>query len=99
MAYASLEECLIDLEQHHHLIKINEEVDPYLEMAAIHLRVHEMNGPALLFNNVKGTKFRAASNLFGNIERSKFIFRDTFKTVQELIEIKNNPINVLKKPF
>lgn len=99
MPYASLEECLIDLEKNKHLIRIKEEVDPYLEMAAIHLRVHEANGPALLFENVKGTKFRAASNIFGNLERSKFIFKDTFTTVQQLIEIKNNPIQALKQPF
>ena len=78
MRYASLEQCLIHLEQHGHLIRIKEEVDPYLEMAAIHLRVFEKNGPALLFENVKGTKYRAASNIFGSIERSKFIFQDTF---------------------
>lgn len=99
MPYASLEECLIDLEKNKHLIRIKEEVDPYLEMAAIHLRVHEANGPALLFENVKRTKYRAASNIFGNLERSKFIFKDTFTTVQQLIEIKNNPIQALKKPL
>ncbi len=39
--YKSLEACLIDLEKHGHLVRVKEEVDPYLEMAAIHLRVHE----------------------------------------------------------
>ena len=55
MAYSSLEECLIDLEKHGHLIRVTEEVDPELEMAAIHLRVYEAGGPALLFENVKGS--------------------------------------------
>ncbi len=96
MAYSSLEECLLDLEKNKQLIRITEEVDPYLEMAAIHLRVFEAGGPALLFENVKGSKFRTASNIFGTIERSKFIFRDTLKQVQQLIEIKNNPIAALK---
>lgn len=99
MRYATLEQCLIHLEQHGHLIRIKEEVDPYLEMAAIHLRVFEKNGPALLFENVKGSKYRAASNIFGSIERSKFIFQDTFKLVQDLIELKNNPIKAFKQPF
>jgi 4-hydroxy-3-polyprenylbenzoate decarboxylase len=75
MAYRSLEECLLDLEKHGQLVRIKEEVDPYLEMAAIHLRVHEAGGPALLFENVKGSTYRAASNIFGTLERSKFIFR------------------------
>ncbi|MFT3844691.1 MAG: UbiD family decarboxylase [Lacibacter sp.] len=99
MAYRSLEECLLDLEKNGHLIRIKEEVDPYLEMAAIHLRVHEAKGPALLFENVKGSAFRAASNIFGTLDRSKFIFRDTLELVQKLIELKNDPIQAIKHPI
>lgn len=99
MAYASLEECLIDLEKNGHLVRIKEEVDPYLEMAAIHLRVYAQKGPALLFENVKGSKYRAASNIFGSLERSKFIFRDTIDSVQKIIALKNNPIEAFKKPL
>jgi 4-hydroxy-3-polyprenylbenzoate decarboxylase len=98
MAYKSLEECLLDLEKNNQLIRIKEEVDPFLEMAAIHLRVHEAGGPALLFENVKGSTFRTASNIFGTLERSKFIFRDTLQTVQQLIELKNDPVNAIKHP-
>lgn len=99
MSYVSLEECLIDLEKNGHLIRIKEEVDPCLEMAAIHLRVYEAGGPALLFENVKGSKFRAASNIYGTIDRSKFIFRDTFLLVQKLIALKGDPVRALKHPF
>lgn len=99
MSYASLESCLNDLEANGHLIRIKEEVDPYLEMAAIHLRVYEAKGPAILFENVKGSKFRAVSNIFGTIERSKFIFRDTLETVQKLIDLKGDPMKALKHPF
>ena len=99
MAYISLEDCLQDLERNGHLIRIKEEVDPYLEMAAIHLRVFEAGGPALLFENVKGSKFRAASNIFGTLERSEFIFRDSLKTVQKLIELKDDPVKAIKSPF
>lgn len=99
MSYVSLEECLLDLEKNGHLIRIKEEVNPYLEMAAIHLRVYEVGGPALLFEKVKGSRFRAASNIFGTMERSRFIFRDTFQLVQKLITLKDNPINALKHPI
>ena len=99
MHYRSLEDCLIDLEKNGHLIRITEEVDPYLEMASIHLRVHEAGGPALLFEKIKGTKFRAASNIFGTIERSKFLFRDTFDLVKQIIELRNDPIKAIKHPF
>ncbi len=97
--YRSLEECLIDLEKNGHLVRIEEEVDPYLEMAAIHMRVHALKGPALLFNKVKGSKYRAASNLFGTLDRSRFIFRDTWKAVEQVIALRNDPMAALKQPF
>ena len=99
MAYKSLAECVSDLEKHSHLIRIKEEVDPYLEMAAIHLRIYENNGPAILFENVKGSPFPAVSNLFGTLERSKFIFRDTLPKVQQLVSLRNDPMKALKNPF
>ena len=69
-------------------------------MAAIHLRVHEANGPALLFENVKGTKYRAASNIFGTLDRSKFIFfRESIDLVRRLIRLRNNPSEAFKHPF
>lgn len=90
---------MIDLEKHRHLVRIKEEVDPNLEMAAIHLRVHEAEGPALLFEQVKGSRFRAASNIFGTLERSKFLFRDTLDKIQRLLEHRSDPIKALKQPF
>jgi 4-hydroxy-3-polyprenylbenzoate decarboxylase len=99
MAYRSLEACLLDLEKQGQLVRIREEVDPFLEMAAIHLRVHEAGGPALLFEQVKGSRFRAASNIFGTLERSRFIFRDTLALVQQLIELKNNPVKAFRHPI
>lgn len=99
MAYSSLESCLIDLERNGQLVRVKEEVDPYLEMAAIHLRVYEIGGPALLFENVKGSRFRAASNIFGTLDRSRFIFRNTLASVQKLIELKGDPIKAIKHPL
>ena len=99
MAYSSLEACLLDLERTGQLLRIKEQVDPYLEMAAIHLRVFEQKGPAILFENVKGSKFRAASNIFGTLERSQFIFRDTLPQVKQLIDIKIDPTAAIKNPL
>lgn len=97
--YRSLEACLQDLEKNGHLIRIKEEVDPFLEMAAIHMRVHAAKGPAILFEKVKGSRFRAASNIFGTVERSRFIFRETWKDVEKIIALRNDPMAALKKPF
>src|SRR3954470_1461797 len=96
MGYPTLKACLTDLEKHGHLIRIKEEVDPHLQMAAIHLRVFEHGGPAILFENVKGSKFPAVSNLFGTLERSKFIFRDTLDKVKTLVDLKSDPLKAIK---
>lgn len=98
MGYSSLEACIKDLEKHGHLVRVTEEVDPDLEMAAIHLRVFENDGPALLFENVKGSKFQAVSNLFGTVERSRFIFRDSIERVKRLVELKGDPSVLSKNP-
>jgi len=99
MAYKNLAACVDDLEKHGHLVRVKEEVDPELEMAAIHLRVFEKNGPALLFENIKGCEFKAVSNLFGNLERSRFMFRDTLDDIKQLIVLKDAPLELLKRPL
>ena len=99
MGYNSLAACVADLEKHGHLLRIKEEVDPYLEMAAIHLKVYEEQGPAILFEKVKGSKFPAVSNLFGTLERSKFMFRDSLEGVQQLVNLRSDPMKALKNPF
>ncbi|TZF84725.1 UbiD family decarboxylase [Pedobacter sp. BS3] len=99
MGYSSLKECISDLERHGHLIRIREEIDPYLEMAAIHLRVFEHQGPAILFENVKGSRFPAVSNLFGTVERASFMFRDTLEKIKTLVDLKSDPLKAVKSPF
>ncbi|HRH11513.1 MAG TPA: UbiD family decarboxylase, partial [Bacteroidia bacterium] len=99
MAYKNLKECIDDLEKNGHLIRIKEEVDPELEMAAIHLKVHAAGGKAILFEKVKGSKYQAVSNLFGTVERSKFLFRETFTTMQQLVQLRNDPMKAIKSPF
>jgi 4-hydroxy-3-polyprenylbenzoate decarboxylase len=99
MHYSSLQEAVDDLEKHGHLIRIKEEVNPHLQMSSIHLRVHETGGPALLFENVKGSPFKAVSNLFGTLERSRFMFRKTLPIVESLVSIKIDPASAIKKPL
>ncbi|MFM2286716.1 MAG: hypothetical protein RLZZ543_2213, partial [Bacteroidota bacterium] len=99
MSYKSLNECIADLEQSGQLLRIKEEVDPHLEMASIHLREYAKGGKAILFEKVKGSKFPAVSNLFGTVERSQFMFRDTYADIQQLISLKSNPMAALKQPL
>jgi 4-hydroxy-3-polyprenylbenzoate decarboxylase len=97
--YSSLRAAVADLEKHGHLVRIREEVDPHLEMAAIHLRVYEAGGPALFFERVKGSPFPAVSNLFGTLERSRFLFRDTIERVKSLVALKYDPMWAAKHPL
>jgi 4-hydroxy-3-polyprenylbenzoate decarboxylase len=99
MGYKSLADCVTDLEKNGHLVRIKQEVDPYLEAAAIHLRVYENQGPAILFENIKGSNFPAVSNLFGTLDRSKFMFRDTLDAIKTLVDLKSDPLKALKSPF
>ncbi len=99
MSYRSLEDCVQDLERHGQLVRVTEEVDPHLEMAEIQRRVYLHRGPALLFLNVKGSRFRCVSNLFGTMDRARFIFRDTLEAVSKMIELRMDPANAFRKPL
>lgn len=95
--YRSTQDCIDDLERHGQLVRVTEEVDPNLEMAAIQRRVYEMRGPALHFTNVKGTSFGCVSNLFGTLERTRFLFRHTLDHVRRFVELKADPTRVLRQ--
>lgn len=74
-------------------------MDPYLEMAEVQRRLYAAQGPAVLFENVKGSPFPAVANLFGTIDRSRFMFRDTLAVMRKVMELKANPPTALKNPF
>ena len=63
-------------------------------MAELTRRVYKARGPALLFEKVVGTPFPAASNLFGTIERSQYIFRKSLSSVKSAVRFKANPASV-----
>lgn len=98
MPYRSLEEALLDLEKAGMLRRVKTEVDPFLEMPAIAKEAFESKGPALLFENVKGSPFRAAGNIFGTKERAYFLFRKTLNQVKAAISFKASPQSFLKNP-
>ena len=98
MGYRSLAECVRDLERKKQLVVIDQEVDPYLEVAAIQRRVYQAGGPALLFRRAKGTAFPILGNLFGTLDRAKFLFRDALESVRRLVELKVDPGCVGQNP-
>lgn len=99
MGYRSLAQCVDDLRRTSRLIAIDDEVDPYLEVAAIQRRVYQAGGPAILFRNVKGTAFPMVGNLFGTMDRARFLFRDSLDAVRRLVEIKIDPSMAARRPW
>src|SRR5579863_1574069 len=99
MGYRNLAECVRDLERTGQLIRIDSEIDPYLEAAEIQRRVYQAGGPAVFYVRVKGCRFPMVSNLFGTISRTRFLFRDTLETVRRLVELKIDPAEAWKRPW
>jgi 4-hydroxybenzoate decarboxylase subunit C len=62
------------LKQEKEIITVEVEVDPYLEVAEIHRRVIDRDGPALLFKRVKGSEYPVVTNLFGTPRRIGLAF-------------------------
>src|SRR5687767_12131306 len=62
------------LRRENDLVAIDALVDPHLEVAEIHRRVVEEGGPALLFTQVKGSKYPLVTNLFGTAQRIERAF-------------------------
>src|SRR5438874_6141020 len=62
------------LRRENDVVTIDAEVDPYLELAEIHRRVIEQDGPALFFKRVKGSCFPVVTNLFGTAKRIDLAF-------------------------
>src|SRR5213593_287064 len=69
MAYESLAAFLEELEAEGELVRVKAEVDPILEISEITDRVSKAHGPALLFENVKGSRFPLAINVLGSERR------------------------------
>lgn len=95
----SLRRMLDDLQQAGHLVRLEEEVDARLEAAEIQRRVYAAGGPAVFFTNVRGCRFPMVSNLFGTLERARYLFRHTYDAVRRAIELKIEPATFFRRPL
>ncbi|KAF3981272.1 MAG: 4-hydroxy-3-polyprenylbenzoate decarboxylase [Methylococcales symbiont of Hymedesmia sp. n. MRB-2018] len=69
MKYKDLRDFIEQLEKQGELKRISVEIDPYLEMTEICDRTLKEEGPALLFENPKGSNIPLLANLFGTPKR------------------------------
>lgn len=98
MGYRTLRQAVNDLEQSGQLVRINQQIDPNLLAGAIQRRVYQNQGPALLFTNLTGCRFPALANLYGTLERTRYLFRDTLRRVEALVQLKLDPKYLLTNP-
>ncbi len=69
MAFTDLRDFIELLEKEGELKRITEEIDPYLEVTEVSDRCLRAGGPALLFENPRGSSIPLLANLFGNTRR------------------------------
>ena len=69
MHYSNLQGFASALESANELRRIDALVDPYLEIAEINDRVGKREGPALLFENVRGSDYPLLINPLGSARR------------------------------
>lgn len=97
MIHRNLADAVADLERHGHLVRVDHPIDPHLEMAEIQRRLYAHGGPAVLFTRPVGTRFPMLANLFGTLDRTRFLFRHTIPTVKKLVTLKADPGGAAKR--
>jgi 2,5-furandicarboxylate decarboxylase 1 len=74
MMFEDLREFMKALENAGELVKVRQEVDPKFEIGAVVRKLCDVNGPAVLFEKVKGSETPVLSNLFGKYDRVAMVF-------------------------
>lgn len=95
MSFHDLRDFIGLLEKHNLLVRIKAEVDPKLEVTEILNRLLATNGPAVIFENVKGSKIPIVANLFGTVERVAMALDTTvdgFTEIGEFLASVKQPI-------
>ena len=69
MGIEGIQDFIVELEKHGVLKRVKTEVDSDLEIAEILRRGMYSNGPAILFENVKGYDIPVLGNAFGSMKR------------------------------
>ncbi|MCS5587909.1 MAG: 4-hydroxy-3-polyprenylbenzoate decarboxylase [Porticoccaceae bacterium] len=95
MKYSDLRDFIAFLEKQGELVRIRQEIDPYLEMTEISDRTLRAEGPALLFENPKGHKIPVLCNLFGTPKRVAMgMGQDSLSALRDIGEL----LAFLKEP-
>ncbi|MDT8442147.1 MAG: UbiD family decarboxylase [Desulfuromonadales bacterium] len=99
MGLRNLQQTVLELERARQLVRIDCEIDADQEAGIIQRRVYANGGPALLFTRVKGCAFPLLGNLFGTLERARFLFRDSLAAIDMVMRLKADPATALQRPL
>ncbi|MBU0504481.1 UbiD family decarboxylase [bacterium] len=89
----STQEFVTLLKKENDLCIISEEIDPHLELAEIQRQAAKQKTKALLFTNVKGTRFPVATNLYGSEKRLSLAFGGhPEKVIKEIVALQEDLI-------
>lgn len=101
MPYKNLNEFAVSMEKIGELKRVSAEVDPFLEITEITDRVSKKIGPALLFENVKGSDYPLLINAYGSYKRMEMAlncnsFDEIGSRIENLLKI-TPPAGILDK--
>ncbi|MGL5674798.1 MAG: menaquinone biosynthesis decarboxylase [Cellulosilyticaceae bacterium] len=94
MSYKNLQSFITALEKKGELKRVQKQVDSHLEITEITDRVSKKYGPALLFENVKGSAYPVLMNAMGTYERMSMAlgvkhFEDLEKDLEKFLDMTN----------
>ncbi|MBI2317535.1 MAG: UbiD family decarboxylase, partial [Betaproteobacteria bacterium] len=100
MPFEDLPEFIKYLETQGELVRIREEVDPKYQISAYIRKTSDLRGPALLFENVKGSDIPVVGGLFSNIRQVLLALGASGpqQAVEMLVEAMGNPIASITVP-
>jgi len=98
MGYLTLRKCIEDLESSGQLVRVEEPIDPNLEAAEIQRRLFRAGGPAVYFTRLQRCRFPMVCNLFGTMDRVRFLFRDSLEAVRRLVKLQVDPADLFRRP-
>ena len=88
MSFPDLRAFIDRLQRDDDIVTVEAPVDRHLEAAEIHRRVIAAGGPALLFTNIRDSRFRLVTNLFGTARRAELAFGERpLRLIRRIVDL------------
>jgi UbiD family decarboxylase len=88
LSFPDLRAFIDRLQRDDDIVTVEAPVDRHLEAAEIHRRVIAAGGPALLFTNIRDSRFRLVTNLFGTARRAELAFGERpLRLIRRIVDL------------